>query len=344
MADPYILDWWFRVLPQWDRDTRSDALAPVQTRLAYYASSKKARAILGQSRSTIDLRRVIAEGGVRLVSTSQSKAGRDVSALVGASLLNLVDAVIREQGGLPTDQRRGALVVVDEMQSIPGVDYESMLSELGKFGASFILATQSLARLGDLSPTMQDTLLANVSCLAVFQVAASDARELIGELDRDRVGEEDLVSLPVHHCYVRATTGGQRLPTFTLAVRKPGDGDPQRAERIRDMAWAHTTPADTIAARDAEAEERVREFREKLEPTGEGDAAKPPGNKPPRPSPNGIAGEAAPGKRKRTRRKGGSTPEQSPAGDGSESRRWSGTSLRCAASRPCPSWTAWNWP
>ena len=152
--------------------------------------------------------------------------------------------------------------MVDEMQSIPGVDYESMLSELGKFGASFVLATQSLARLAELSPTMQDTLLANVSCLAVFQVAASDARQLIGELDRGRVDEEDLVSLPVHHCYVRATTGGQRLPTFTLAVRKPGDGDPQVAQRIKDLAWAYTTPADALASLDAEAEERVREFRE----------------------------------------------------------------------------------
>ena len=81
---------------------------------------------------------------------------------MGASLLNLVDAVIREQGSLPLNRRRGALVVVDEMQSMPGVDYESMLSELGKFGASFVLATQSLAKLDDLSRTMRDTLLANV--------------------------------------------------------------------------------------------------------------------------------------------------------------------------------------
>ena len=92
---------------------------------------------------------------------------RELSALVGASLLNLVDAVIREQGSLPPDQRRGALVVVDEMQTMPGVDYESMLSELGKFGASFILATQSLAKLDDLSPTMRDTILANVGQAAL---------------------------------------------------------------------------------------------------------------------------------------------------------------------------------
>ena len=137
-------------------------MAPVQTRLSYYASSKRARAILGQSRSTIDMRQVILDGGVLLVSTSQGTAGRDVAALVGASLLNLVDSVIREQGGMSLKERRGVLVVVDEMQSMPGVDYEGMLSELGKFGASFILATQSLAKLSDLSRTMQDTLLANI--------------------------------------------------------------------------------------------------------------------------------------------------------------------------------------
>ena len=130
--DPYLVEWWGRDFFGWRRETRADALAPVQTRLSYYASSKRARAVLGQSRSTIDMRRTIHDGGVLLVSTAQGSVGRDVAALVGASLLNLVDAVIREQGSLPFEQRRGALVVVDEMQSMPGVDYESMLSELGK--------------------------------------------------------------------------------------------------------------------------------------------------------------------------------------------------------------------
>ena len=58
---------------------------------------------------------------------------------------------------------------------------------------------------------MRDTLLANVKCLAVFQVAASDARELIWEMGKDRVTEDDVVSLPVHHCYVRATVGTERM-------------------------------------------------------------------------------------------------------------------------------------
>ena len=113
--DPYLMQWWTRDFAGWHHQYRAEALAPVQTRLSYYACSKRARAILGQSRSTIYLRQVILDGGMVLVSTAQGTVGRDVSALVGASLLNLVDSVIREQERLPLSERRGALVVVDEM-------------------------------------------------------------------------------------------------------------------------------------------------------------------------------------------------------------------------------------
>ena len=267
VSDPYILEWWARDFGGWHRQYRAEALAPVQTRLSYYASSKRARAILGQPRSTIDLRETILDGGILLVSTAQGVVGRDVAALVGASLLNLVDSVIREQGGVSFSRRRDALVVVDEMQSMPGVDYESMLSELGKFGASFILATQSLAKLNDLSLTMRDTLLANVGCLAVFQVAGSDARQLVWELGKDRVSEDDIVSLDVHHCYVRATVGTERMPAFSMMVRKPEDGDPEVAERIRVAATAYTLPADGLAALtegEADGEQKVNEYRRML--------------------------------------------------------------------------------
>ncbi len=265
VSDPFLLQWWARDFAGWRRETRADALAPVQTRLSYYASSKRARAILGQPRSTIDMRRVIREGGVLLVSTAQGTAGRDVAALVGASILNLVDAVIREQESLPFEQRRGALVVVDEMQSMPGVDYESMLSELGKFGASFILATQSLAKLDDLSRTMRDTLLANVGCLAVFQVAGSDARQLVWELGKERVTEDDITSLPVHQCYVRATVGTERMDAFSMKVAKPEPGDPERAARIRAEAESYLTTARDIDEDAADLRDLVDKYRRELD-------------------------------------------------------------------------------
>ena len=279
VSDPYLLEWWARDFGNWRPEYKSEALAPVQTRLSYYASSKRARAIIGQSRSTIDMRETILDGGILLVSTAQGTVGRDVAALVGASLLNLVDSVIREQGGLPPEKRRGALVVVDEMQSMPGVDYESMLSELGKFGASFILATQSLAKLDDLSPTMRDTLLANVGCLAVFQVSGSDARQLVWELGKERVTEDDIVSLPVHHCYVRATVGTERMPAFSMMVRKPEPGDPDRAGRIRAASSSYVTTEEEMATQQAEGRKRVDDFRKAYHAMKSGESPPPDGSK-----------------------------------------------------------------
>ena len=276
VSDPYILEWWARDFGGWNPQYRAEALAPVQTRLSYYASSKKARAILGQPRSTIDIRQTVLDGGILLVSTNQGAVGRDVAALVGSSILNLVDAVIREQGDLPSEQRRGALVVVDEMQTMPGVDYEAMLSELGKFGASFILATQSLGKLDELSPTMRDTVLANVGCLAVFQVAGNDARQLVYELGRDRVCEEDIVSLGVHECYVRATVGSRREPAYSITVLAPQPGDPDTADRIRAEAAAYLTTDEEIAAQMAENQRRAEEFRNSVKDIRDGRST--PGN------------------------------------------------------------------
>ena len=288
VSDPYLLEWWARDFGSWHRQYKAEALAPVQTRLSYYASSKRARAILGQRRSTIDLRRTILEGGVLLVSTSQGTVGRDVAALVGASLLNLVDAVIREQGGLPLEQaaRRAGRRRRDAVDARRGL--RKHVVELGKFGASFVLATQSLAKLDDLSRTMRDTLLANVGCLAVFQVAGNDARTLVWELGKDRVTEDDITSLPVHHCYVRATVGTERMPAFSMMVRKPEDGDPEtppasarRPPPTPSRPGRRTTPTPTATGRWATtARASKTSKRPGAEEAGEGKRTRTAGSRP----------------------------------------------------------------
>lgn len=80
---------------------------------------------------------------------------------------------------------------------------------------------------------MGDTLLANVGCLAVFQVSGRDARELAWELGRERLSENDIVGQTVHHRFVRASVATARLPAFSMTVRKPEFDDPELAAGIR---------------------------------------------------------------------------------------------------------------
>ena len=265
LEDSYLLEWWLKEFGGWNDRYRSEALAPVQGRLSYYASSKKARAILGQPRSTIDLRSTILDGGILLVSTAQGVAGRDVAGLVGSSILNLIDAVIREQETLPPAQRRGVHVIVDEMQTLPGADYEGMLSELQKYGARFTLATQSLAKLHEVSPSMQDVILANSGCLAVFQAAGTDARRLLADLGQEQLTEEDITSLPAFHCYVRATVENRRVPVFSMKLAPPTEGNPDIARRVREASRSYTTANKDIDNNNEAGKALVAQFRKDLE-------------------------------------------------------------------------------
>ena len=92
-------------------------------------------------------------------------------------------------------------------------------------------------------------------------MAGSDARELIWELSRERLSEDDIVSQRVHHCYVRATVGSERLPAFSMTVAKPRFGNPEHAQRIRAAASAYTTPLETIEAQHPERIEVLERLR-----------------------------------------------------------------------------------
>ena len=149
--------------------------------------------------------------------------------------------------------------------------------------AAFVLATKSLTKLDQLSPTMRDTLLANVGCLAAFQVSGTDARGLTWELGRQRLAEDDLVGQPRHHCYVRASVGLDTLPAFSMNVREPQRGSPEVAARIRQEAEAYLTSADDIAAQQAERRKRMdRLAREAAQAEQEREPAETPEDPPPK--------------------------------------------------------------
>ena len=74
--------------------------------------------------------------------------------------------------------------------------------------------------------------------------------------------EDDITSLPVHHCYVRATVGKERMDAFSLAVREPEEGDPERAARIRADVSSYVTAAKDMAVGEVESSKKVGDSEE----------------------------------------------------------------------------------
>ena len=144
-----------------------------------------------------------------------------------------------------------------------------MLSELGRFGANFILSTQSLTKLEDLSRTMRDTVLANVGCLAAFQMAGSDARQLVWELGKERVSEDDVTSLACTSATCRPPWAPSAW-TPSMRVLPPEPGNPAVARRIRDLALGYLTAPEDIGPQDDEMRKLVEKYRAELEQLRQG--------------------------------------------------------------------------
>jgi len=166
---------------------------------------------------------------------------------VGATTLNLLGLLIEEQVALPPEERRRVVELVDESSTLGAVDYPRMLSELGKYGASFTLVTQSLSKLDAIERQLIPTILANCDGITVFQCSAEDARRLLPELGSN-LEVEDLVSLDDYAAYARWWDGHARPPAFTLQVAPPPPPDPERVRAIAERsARQHGRPRELVA-------------------------------------------------------------------------------------------------
>ena len=283
VQDPNLIDWWRSAHGGWAEEYGKEAVAPVITRLSAFSSSVVARAILGQRRCTVNVREVIQRGDVLLVNTNQGAVGVEVAALVGASILKLVDTIVTQQGEIvenETIKRRRVCVIADEMQSLKGVNFQRMLSELGKFGGVMVMATQSLSRLDELGMTMRDAILANVAGLAVFQVNAVDAERIMPELRSPYLEEADVTGLPVHHCYMRMRSEGKVQAPFTMEVLPPFAGDDLALKAIMEGTFGYSRNTEQVISEfNAVVEKRNETFRANISKrlgSGEQDAAGPP--------------------------------------------------------------------
>lgn len=237
--DPVVRGWWSDYFEPLDRRLQQEVINPVLTKVARFAGSRAASRIVGQPRSTVDPADWLARGAVVVVSTAKGVVGEGTAALLGGTLVNLVALVVGEQARLRPDERRRCALIVDECQTMPGADYEAILAELGKYGASLVLATQSVARLEALDRergrALRATVFANLDGLCVFHCSAEDARFLVRELG-DEVDEADLLDLGEHRCYCKLSSGGTRLPLCSVALDAPAESDLAVRAQLQDAS------------------------------------------------------------------------------------------------------------
>jgi hypothetical protein len=219
-SDGAIKHWFSSYFDPLELRHRQEIINPVQTKVHRYAGSKVARAIVGQSRSTIDFRDFIASDKIVIINLRAFEVIEDTAALIGGTLLNLAARAVSAQASMPPNLRRSVTMAVDEFHTIPGADYEQVFGELAKYGANMVLATQTLARLdrlteADRTRDLRAAVFSNLDGLFAFHTSAEDAEYLAEELGGG-LDKQDLLELGHYQCYGRRQPGSG---TATLRSR-----------------------------------------------------------------------------------------------------------------------------
>ncbi len=221
VTDSVIADFWERfgdMKPQ-EQNLNTDSTL---TRIFEVVSDPRMRNIVGQYKSSVNLRDIMSGSKVVLVSIPEAVLGRDLSRMLGCIVLCLIQLAAMER-----DAPVPFHVYLDQADRFAGSHLASMLDSIGDYGVSITLAHRYL---GQFDPAFRDALLGSVGSLVCFQIGPTDAKNIKPMLALDRTDlYEELTDIPPCHAYGR--TGGKAMLLEMPPL--PEKVDPHRAKLIR---------------------------------------------------------------------------------------------------------------
>jgi hypothetical protein len=229
IRDPIVRRFWTDEFANWDHKYLTEAVAPIQNKVGQFLSSRVIRNIVGQTKSTIDLRRIMDERKVLLVDLSKGKLGEDNAALLGGLLVTKLQLAALSRADIAEENRQDFYLYADEFQNVTNEAFATILSEARKYHLNLIIGHQYI---GQLERKIRDAIFGNAGTMVCFRLGASDADFLATEF-APTFTANDLVSLPKYHIVLRLMIDGLASDPFT-AVTVPPSGDLRtgNAERV----------------------------------------------------------------------------------------------------------------
>lgn len=233
VRDPVVRSFWLNEFAGMPAKLQAEAIAPIQNKVGQFVSSPLLRHILGQPRSTIDLRRIMDRGQVLVVNLSKGRVGEDASSLLGSLLITALQLAAMSRADVREDQRPDFHLYVDEFQHFATESFASVLSEARKYRLSLTLANQYLAQMDEATAA---AVFGNVGSIVSFAVGAADAETLAAQLGSP-VLPQDLQALPKYEAYARLLIDGLPSRPFSLCTLPPSlQHDAMRSEVIRRVS------------------------------------------------------------------------------------------------------------
>lgn len=217
LKDPVIKAFWVNEYARYSQRFESEAVAAIQNKVGQFVANPLIRNIIGQSRSTIDMRRIMDDGKIFIANLSKGKIGEDNSALLGAMLITRLQLAAMSRVDIQESERKDFFLYVDEFQNFATESFANILSEARKYHLSLILAHQYIEQLDE---KVRPAVFGNVGTIVCFRVGAEDAEFLEKEF-LPVFAATDLVNLEKFNIYIKLMIDGMAGRPFSAKVLPP---------------------------------------------------------------------------------------------------------------------------
>lgn len=217
IQDPVVKAFWVNEFAGYADKFASEAVSPIQNKVGQFLSSSLIRNIVGQVKSSIDMRDVMDNSKILIMNLSKGRIGEDNSALLGAMMITKIQLAAMSRVDIPERERKDFYLYVDEFQNFATDSFANILSEARKYRLNLIMAHQYIEQLGE---KVKPAVFGNVGTLIVFRVGATDAEELVKEFT-PIFTEEDIVNIPKYEFYLKLMIDGIASDPFSATGLRP---------------------------------------------------------------------------------------------------------------------------
>jgi hypothetical protein len=172
IKDPVVLTYWSKQFASYDEKRRTEIIGAILNKLDAALSAPELRNIVGQPKSTIDLRRVMDEGRILIVNLRKGRLGEGNAHILGALIVTKLAQAAFAREDTPQHLRRPFFLYGDEFQDYSSGGFIRILSQARNYGLALTLAHQYIAQLSD---ELRAAVLGNAATTIALRVGADDA-------------------------------------------------------------------------------------------------------------------------------------------------------------------------
>ena len=237
VTDAIVRRYWTDQIAQTSDFHKSEVLDYIVSKFGRFVTNRMIRNLIGQGKSSFNMRKIMDEGKILIVNLSKGKMGEENSNFLGMVLVPQILMAAMSRADIPEAQRRPFYLYVDEFQNFAMPDFATILSEARKYKLNLTVANQFI---GQMEEDVKNAIFGNVGTLMTFRTGVSDAGYLQHEFS-PTFNEADILNIEKYNVYIKTIVNNEPVPSFSMDVTKDIAAgralyNPKLAEAIKQLS------------------------------------------------------------------------------------------------------------